>query len=524
MRVRALLLAAAASFLGCAPTSEGRLVVLVVFDALHAGHVHHLGYERETTPHLDALAAEGVSFRNAHAPAPYTVASTASIMTGLLPQRHGLLRPFGQHARPAGVTLAEHLRGAGWQTFGASANANASTATRTDLGFDTWVDLFEGPGPEGVQRVQRGDGSFIHLVGADEWPGQLEAFLDGWDGQRDAFVYLHALQPHSPYAPPAEHRERFVDPDYQSSWSDEEFPGGYAEGQDRPLARANRGEIPMEAADRQHTLDLYDASLHWMDAALGSMVDGLRERGAWDRTWLVVTSDHGEAFWQHGRFGHNDHLYEEMLRVPLVVRAPGAALPSGVVSDALVSPMDLFPSLLEWLRLPGVPRLDGRSLGTALREQPHRRLLLQTNGNFPFVGVTDGRGKVLVAADGDGVRAVERYDLAEDPEERVNLAQGGPVPPAAAPGAVVDPVLAAPQQSGPWLRWPEELRASGALDALWDLRAGLHGWIARSFEAAAPAGVVRRLAEALSPRADARGEADVQGLLDALGYGGGEGE
>ena len=150
--------------------------------------------------------------------------------------------------------------------------------------------------------------------------------------------------------------------------------------------------------------------------------------------------------------------------------------------------------------------------------------MLQTNGNFPFVGVTDGRGKVLVAADGDGVRAVERYDLAEDPEERVNLAQGGPVPPAAAPGAVVDPVLAAPQQSGPWLRWPEELRASGALDALWDLRAGLHGWIARSFEAAAPAGVVRRLAEALSPRADARGEADVQGLLDALGYGGGEGE
>ena len=350
MRVRALLLAAAASFLGCAPTSEGRLVVLVVFDALHAGHVHHLGYDRETTPHLDALAAEGVSFRNAHAPAPYTVASTASIMTGLLPQRHGLLRPFGQHARPAGVTLAEHLRGAGWQTFGASANANASTATRTDLGFDTWVDLFEGPGPEGVQRVQRGDGSFIHLVGADEWPGQLEAFLDGWDGQRDAFVYLHALQPHSPYAPPAEHRERFVDPDYRSSWSDEEFPGGYAEGQDRPLARANRGEIPMEAADRQHTLDLYDASLHWMDAALGSMVDGLRERGAWDRTWLVGTSDHGEAFWQHGRFGHNDHLYEEMLRVPLVVRAPGGALPSGVVSDALVSPMDLFPSLLEWLR------------------------------------------------------------------------------------------------------------------------------------------------------------------------------
>ena len=512
---------AAALWSSCAPASEGRLVVVVVFDALHAGHVHHLGYARETTPHLDALAAEGVSFRNAHAPAPYTVASTASIMTGLLPQRHGLLRPFGRHARPGGVTLAEHLRGAGWQTLGASANANASTATSTDLGFDQWVDLFEGPGPEGVQRVQRGDGSFIHLVGADEWPQQLERFLDARDAGRDAFVYLHALQPHSPYAPPAEHRTPFVDPSYASSWADEEFPGGYAEGQDRPLAMANRGEIPMGEADRQHTLDLYDASLHWMDAALGEMVAGLRERGLWERTWLVVTSDHGEAFWQHGRFGHNDHLYEEMLRVPLVVRAPGGALPQGVVADALVSPMDLLPSLVEWLRLPEVPGLDGQSLGRALREQPQRRLLLQTNGNFPFVGMTDGRGKVIVSADGQGVRTSERYDLGADAAESTNLIAGGPAPPGPLAGGLGASALTPPSAGDPWLGWPEPLRA-GALDALWDLRAGLHGWIAQAFAAAPPAGTVQGLTEALSPREGARGTRDVDALLSALGYGGGD--
>jgi hypothetical protein len=184
--------------------------------------------------------------------------------------------------------------------------------------------------------------------------------------------------------------------------------------------------------------------------------------------------------------------------------------------------MDLFPSLVEWLRLPEVPGLDGQSLGRALREQPQRRLLLQTNGNFPFVGMTDGRGKVIVSADAQGVRTTERYDLGTDAAERANLIAGGPAPPGTLAGGLGASVLVPPAAGDPWLGWPEELRG-GALDALWDLRAGLHGWIAQAFAAAEPAGAVQGLAEALSPREDARGARDVEGLLSALGYGGGDG-
>lgn len=507
-----LSLLALAPLLGCGSEERGQLMVVVLFDALHAGHVHHLGYERETTPHLDALAEEGVSFTNALAPAPYTVASTASIMTGLLPQRHGLLRPFGPSMRPNGIALAEALQAAGWQTFGASANGNACRATSTDLGFDVWVDAFEGPGQEGSQRLQRPDGSWVHMVGADEWPDLVRAFLDVRDPSKDSFLYLHVLQPHGPYAPPDRLAQRFADPSYESSYTDERFPRGFAAGDEGLLGRANRGEVAMTAADRQHTLDLYDANLLWADEALGDLVAELQGRGLWDSTWMVVTSDHGEAFWQHGRSGHNEHLYEEMLRVPLVVRCPSEQLPRGVRSDALVSPMDLFPSIVEWFGLPSRSGLDGRSLTSALREAPARQLLLQTNGEQPRVGWTDGRSKLVASHDG-AVR--EQFDLEADPHERTNL-KGTP-PPEPADGALDD----APQPVAPQGLLEVTPEAVASLEGRLVALAQALGQYIPSRRAAGQAAVgILDAADALIPSGRQHRGPDLEALLDALGYGG----
>jgi len=251
----------------CFPSCEvhraesGRVVLTVVFDALHAGHVHHLGYERETTPNLDALAAQGVTFTRASAPAPYTVASTVSLMTGLQPERHGVLRSFGPHTRPLGSTLAEILSAANWQCYGATANANAGERNGLSAGFEVWVAAYEGPGEQGEVSLEYPDGSSVHMVSPNFWPTQLERFLALRNPSRDTFIYLHVLQPHSPYNPPRELLERFADPNYKSSWSDEDTPQGFAAGETAPLVLANQGKLKMTAADRRHTIDLYGDSL-----------------------------------------------------------------------------------------------------------------------------------------------------------------------------------------------------------------------------------------------------------------------
>lgn len=413
-------------------------MLTVILDALHAGHVHHLGYERETTPNIDALAAEGVSFTRASAPAPYTVASAASLMTGLLPQRHGILQRFGSHIRPSGTTLAEQLSRAGWQCFGATANSNAGERTGITAGFHEWIEAYLGPGQAGEMTLDDREGNSIHFVSPEWWPGHLEDILQRRDPERDTFIYLHLLQPHSPYLPPQEYLDRFADPEYESSWSEEGIPRGYAAGETGPLMRANDGQLPMTAADRRHTIAMYDATLLWADAAVGGMVEVLRAAEVWDSTWMIVTSDHGEAFWQHGRWGHNDHLYEEMLRVPLVVRAPADYWPEGERNGRLVSPMDILPTVLEWAELPPVEGLDGRSLGQTLSAEgpDDRRLVLQSNGDTPITGATGSCVKLIVGPDSKGVPEVQQFHLPTDPGERDN--QAGPAPPTALEGAVAD--------------------------------------------------------------------------------------
>ena len=497
---------------------DGRRVVLtVVLDALHSGHVHHLGYPRETTPHLDALAAEGVTFTRASAPAPYTVASTVSLMTGLLPHRHGVMQRHGRGCRPMGTTLAEELSRHGWQCFGATSNANAGEQTGIAQGFQQWLEAYEGTGTPGEPTMTTANGSSTHLVSADWWPGQLERVLDQADPQRDTFIYFHLLQPHSPYFPPDEIRARFTDPEYVSSWSDTETPEGFAAGKTAPLVQANEGLLEMTAADRQHTIDLYDASIFWADRAIGRMVEVLKERGLWDSTWMLVTSDHGEAFWQHGRWGHNDHLYEEMLRVPLVARAPAGLLPTGLRCDRLVSPLDILPTVLDWAHLPPVEGLDGLSLDATLAaEGPDARgLLFVSNSDQPFTGAVGPCTKIILQTSEDGSVQTELYHLPDDPGERVN--QAGAPPPAALPGAVADRSAAVLGQECTVER--HEI-GEGRMRALFRLQEILARWIEADRVRYGSVQAAQRPLDVLMPldRPRSRTGQGAGALLNALGY------
>lgn len=415
-----------------APQTVPPHVLFVVLDAFSAGHVHHLGYERQTTPVLDALAAEGASFEQLLAPAPYTLASIPSLLTGRLPDTHGLVQKNRGALPDSEVTLAEIFKGAGYQTFGATANANAGPNKGAHQGFDEFIEVYLGEGPPGAQLVPRPEGSdmpVFHMPRATEFEDILAGFLERRDAERPGLFYLHILEPHSPYDPPQP---------YRGKWLDSEYSGPFRDGSSQPLISAMHGLIPIGDADRQAARDLYDANLVYVDQVLGRLCDQLREAGLWEDTLVVVTSDHGEAFWQHGRWGHNDHLYDEMVHVPLVVRWPGAAAgpAPGTRVKALASLMDVAPSLVEWTGIKAdsetLNAMDGISLQLLLEggDGQGRELLLRTNALLPSLSLrTEDRHLVVMRQGEPGSYRFETelYDLRTDRDQKSDLAKDGPL-------------------------------------------------------------------------------------------------
>ena len=302
------------SALSCGGRREKPHLVLIVLDALHAGHVSHLGYTRETTPNLDRLAAEGVTFTQVLAPAPYTLASIPSILTGRLPDSHGLTQKANGKLSAEEVTLAEILKADGYTTLGAVASANGSSAFGLDQGFERFIEVFQGEGRPDQITVQR-EGSALHVPSADEFLPIMVDWLAEVRGKTPHFFYLHVLEPHTPYTPPEDFRSRFIDPGYS---------GPFKSGDGEILVETVRGEAEADEEGIRATIDLYDANLAWADHVLGLLLDEIKKFGLYDDALIIVTSDHGEAFWQHGLWGHNNQLYEEMLRVPLVVKFPEA--------------------------------------------------------------------------------------------------------------------------------------------------------------------------------------------------------
>ncbi len=406
----------------CAPSEQEPMaanVLVVVLDALHAGHVHHLGAERETTPNIDALAARGVSYARAFAPAPYTLASIPSLLTGRLPDRHGLVQKTFR-LPDSERTLAEQLSRAGLATLGAVGNMNGSELYGLNQGFGEFYNLMRGDQAR-IRGEAQGIPSELHVPRAPEFVERLEEWLDlGYGSATPALFYLHMLEPHSPYQPPAE---------FRSLWLDPEYDGPFAGGDNDTLMGSNYGRIAVTPADIEAVRALYDANLAYADHHVGRLLEALERAGVRERTHVALTSDHGEAFWQHDRWGHNDHLYDEALRVPLVIDPAGDDHPQGLVVEQLVSTMDLFPTLsgLLGLDLPTVT-LDGLDLfGGPLSDK--RELLFRSHALFPDLGLRTARMKgIALQEPGAAERGepsfleLEMYDVKGDPLELANLA------------------------------------------------------------------------------------------------------
>lgn len=408
----ALLLAFGASFLaGCGrdepPAADARPnVVLISIDTLRADHLGAYGYERPTSPNLDRLAAEGVLFENAVAPSPWTLPSHASMLTGLVPARHGVLD--ADRVLPGSIpTLAETLREAGVRT--------AAFVNVTYLGPRNGLS-------RGFEDFRHFDEMRMELSGPPAIAA-IRTWLDA-HGERPFFLFFHSFDVHSDYRPGPEQRELFVRP-----------YAGPMDGTTAQIRRIREGEYTPTPEDIAHLRDLYDGAIRLFDERLGELFAELDRRGLTERTWIVVTSDHGEEFFEHGGVLHGRTLYEEVIRVPLIVRGPGAE--AGRRVEALAQLVDVPNTILALFGAPPLDPTDGIDLGPFLRAgapppdgAADRAALLEAapwklwrGAQTHLVGARTQRLKAIHDLGGG---ATQLFDLARDPAERSDVAAAQP--------------------------------------------------------------------------------------------------
>ena len=405
-----------------------RNVLLVSIDTLRADHVGCYGYDGGTTPNLDALARRGILFRRAVSQAPYTLPAHATILSGQFPSVHRAERPSDQLSLQRSPLLAQTLARAGLRTqaFTGGVFLNA------DFGFDKGFDAFDPIDP----LRPRESSFFAELVARSaaredrphrpwEPPFAVPAeLLDergpehvlGWlDAHADEafFLLLHTYVVHD-YDPPA-------------GWLDCAARGCTSERVDYNEYKISRGlgwqARPVSDADRAHLVHRYDAALRYADDVLGRLLARLEELGIAERTVVVVTSDHGEEFFERGFVQHGKTLYEELLSVPLVLAVPGVA---PRVVDEPVMTADVAPTILAALGLPPDPRMQGIDL--LGRDLAGRGAWSEVHDDFVHKEAwLDPSGWKLIHAPPDesvvfpSEREWSLFDLGRDPGERAEL-------------------------------------------------------------------------------------------------------
>jgi choline-sulfatase len=363
-------------------------VLLVSIDTLRRDHVGAYGYARPTTPRLDALAREGLLCEDAVSTSSWTLPAHLSLFTSADPGAHGgvdMRHGFNRRL----PTLADRLKAAGFTTRAVTSHLYVSGTYGLDQGFDH-VDFHQ-------DRK------------ASDVAGRAVDLLDRF-GDRPFFVFLHFYDPHWHYDPPESTRGLFAG-----------AYGGTLTGQWGDFSKRDRSSV--SAADLQHLLDLYDGEIRYTDDELGRVLDHLKARGLDRNTLVVVTSDHGEEFLEHGSWEHQKTLYEEVVRIPLVMRGPGIAARREPQQTSL---LDVAPTVLAWAGAEVLPAAQGRSL---IAPAPEREAFGETDHTEDrtrrlFLRGGQGRWKAIVTLAPDRERPVreEWYDLAADPQERRSVA------------------------------------------------------------------------------------------------------
>ncbi len=356
------------------PDAPGMNVLVVSFDALRADALGLYGYERETSPNLDAFAAEALVFDRAYSSAPVTPTAFAGAFTGLHPYKVFV----GWEMIPT-TTLADVMSNAGYYTFALLNNVQLVTERHFDKGFELYDT-----------------GPWKDLDLLDLARSTLDEALEK---DQPFFGWIHFINPHTPY----DYREMsaHLAPPQEEGRFAERVPGSF--------------EIESEA-ELKRVRDLYDAEVYFADHLFGALIDHLRQQGALDNTIILVTADHGEEFMDHGQVQHNA-LYEELVRIPMLIRHPVHA--AGTRTDVPFVNIDMLPTIASIIGADVPGDLDGVDLRAPIDYNRHRIVTAMTN-HERYEILSERGGKKLIRTCTPEYRE-ELYDLASDPGEKDNL-------------------------------------------------------------------------------------------------------
>ncbi len=332
------------------PASKSSPNVLVILvDTLRADHLSSYGYARPTSPHLDAIAGQGVLFENAVSTSSWTLPAHQSLLTGRYPHEHGPLRE--QPLNPSYPTLAQVLDDRGYRTAAFSANTDFfNRRAGFDRGFLHFEDYFYSV-PDSLYRTFWGRLVFhdyvAGLLGLDEMPGrrkaaQINAGLLHWidrDHDRPFFAFINYFDVHHPYIPERPYRDKFASPDQEIACTPT------LTQRLNPFHRGTEIDQMMRLSPAcfQLEIDKYDGAISYVDDQIASLFSELAQRGLDKNTLVVITSDHGESFREHGLVTHGTSLYRELTWVPLIYWWPGH-IPSGKRIDRPISSTASLPA------------------------------------------------------------------------------------------------------------------------------------------------------------------------------------
>lgn len=401
---------------GYPPTALSRAkpnVVLIEICSLRYDHLGCTGYDRPTSPTIDALASAGVLFGNCISQSSWTKPSTASILTGLGPNVHGLTEPYSvseitaegfmptRALSPDVVTIAEALKLGGYQTAGFVANVNAWPVFGVSQGFDHYDYAYP-----------RAGHALVHRLG--DW-------LRGSDPKKPFFAFMLFFDVHHAYDPPYAFYESLSRDENQVSVFD--YPS-YRAGTNFPFLysiRSRPDPDKIQPGQLEQWVDLYDGAVRTVDHAVEEVVEELVAQHLDHNTAILVVADHGDSLGEHNRSGHGNSLYQELVHVPLVMYLPG--IRGGQVVDRLVRSIDIYPTVCEYCGVPVDAHVQGRSLLSMLKgkeKSSGATIALSSMGNNRNA-IQDGRWKLVRYG------KMELFDLESDPGETRDLSTRQPV-------------------------------------------------------------------------------------------------
>ncbi len=349
------------------PISNTENVVLIIVDTLRADHLGTYGYSRDTSPNIDRLAAKSTVFETAYSHSPWTMPSIASILTSLPPRDHGITN-WKQPLALKHTTIAERLLERGYHTEAFVSHVILRPSYQFNQGFKNYdTTVLKLGDPKRITTSRELSDRFIKSLDSEI--------------EQPFFAWLHYFDPHGDY-----------------------------------IAHEN-----IDFGERE--IDLYDAEIHYTDEQIGRVFDALERRDLWKNTSVIFVADHGEEFGDHGRREHTNTLYEELLRIPLIVYVPGyqAQRISTIVSES-----DIAPTICRLLGVPISRDFTGEAFEIGfdrLYAPRNRTIFAETRRHADKRGIRQDQWKYI-----EDIKGQKNYlfDIAADPYERRNLAKQRP--------------------------------------------------------------------------------------------------